>query len=421
MDSFGEQLIAANDDLAESSCALRKGLNKLSFETAVVSHNCRVLKDECRRVRDICANAKQIVREIDDEFTRLTGLDSTDFAFLSVATALQTARWIIIDCLSSFGEGASRDDRVDHDDRTIKADERSSIDEAIDGLNDPQGQRYRSDVIRGRTWSQILSESVPFDVIDGSAQFGLGMNGANHREMTLGHDPILGWFFGTINILTDTTTVKNGRTFIMSRTPKLQFSFETTFTNALRCAYMSCREDKKRLAAAIAMEAIHLKSDFFSKAGLPIPIIPAVLPDLSSALYKENYDALCLAKDVGIVATQATMAIFINCVIAQLHGYFYDAEKFVSREIYEVKTRKILLYSNVIAETSNVLSVAARLFMGDGMAWKHLDFGGLGVLVWRIITDVDFMFRIREEFVSNRLREMVVGDYKRRLWPMKEV
>lgn len=41
MDDFTEKLFSLNDGLAESSCALRKGLNRLSLETAVVSHNCR--------------------------------------------------------------------------------------------------------------------------------------------------------------------------------------------------------------------------------------------------------------------------------------------------------------------------------------------------------------------------------------------
>lgn len=225
---------------------------------------------------------------------------------------------------------------------------------------------------------------------------------------------------GTINILTDTTTVKNGRTFIMARQPKLHFAAETVFTNALRSAYLSCRLDRKRLAAAVAMEAIHLKSDFFTKAGLPIPIITATLPDLSSALYKENYDALCLAKDIGIVAMQAKTAILINLIIAQLHGYFFDPSNCQSREIFEVKTRKIILYSNIIAETSNVISVAIRGLIGDASAWKHLDFGGLLVLLWRIIKDVGFMYKVREDFVSNKFKEIVVGDYEKRLWPKME-
>ena len=420
MTDFESEMLSISQRLGAAFREQDRAIRKLSNRLPLVSHNAEVLKAETIRMCELSSNPQRVIQEIDDEFCRMTGLDKTDFIFLAVATAFQTARWIIIDCMTNFGEGADRDERIDHDDKAIKDAERESIDSATDMLNDPQDMRYRSDVIRGRTWREILSEPVPFDVIDGSAQFDLGMSGKNHREMTLGHDPILGWFFGVINILTDTTTIKNGRTFIMSRRPKLHFSSETIFTKALKSAYASCRADRKRLSAAIAKEAIHLKSDFFSKAGLPIPVITAVLPDLSSSLYKENYDALCFVKDIGIVATQAQTAILINVIIAQLHGYFFDANKYPSRSVFEVKTRKIILYSNIIAETSNVISVAIRSLLGDVSAWKHLDFGGLLVLLWRIIKDVDFMYKVREDYVSNRFKEVVVGDYEKRLWPLKE-
>ena len=67
-----------------------------------------------------------------------------------------------------------------------------------------------------------------------------------------------------------------------------------------------------------------------------------------------------------------------------------------------------------------MISVATRSLLGDASAWKHLDFGGLLVLLWRIVKDVDFMYKVREDFVSNRFKEIVVGDYERRLWPLKE-
>ncbi|MBP5542760.1 MAG: hypothetical protein ILM98_01685 [Kiritimatiellae bacterium] len=369
---------------------------------------------------ELAANSRRVVEQIDREFCRLTGLNSTDMVFLAVATAFQTARWVVIDYLTDFGSGADRDGRLDHDDKSIKDGERESTDSMIDKMSDLRGMRRGSDVIHCRTVREILVEPVPFDAIDGAAQFGLGLSGNNHREMTLGHDPILGWFFGTINILTDTTTIKNGRTFAMSRAPRLHFAKETVFTEALKAAYASCMADKRKLAAAIAKEAIHLESDFFSKAGLPIPVIPAVLPDLSSSLYKENYDALSLAKDMGIVAMQANAAILINIVIAQIHGYFFEEGKYPSREVFEVKTRKIILWSNAIAESSNVISVAIRSLLGDAGSWRHLDFGGLAVLLWRIIRDVDFMRKVCEEFISKEFKKKVDGNWEQRLWSIEE-
>lgn len=419
MTELEKSLLASSEKFGAAFAQAETAVSDFSERLTTVAHNQKVLTDEATRMSDLCSNARMVIKEIDDEFSRQTELSASDFKFLAIATALQTARWIIIDCLTDFGQGADRDERLDHNDPSIKESEQNSIDSTVEDLRNPGDWRNRSDVIRCRTWNQILTEPVPFDVIDGSAQFGLGMSGKNHREMTLGHDPILGWIFGTINILTDTTTIKNLRTFRMSRIPKLRFSSETTFLEAFQYARMSFRQDKKRLAAAIAMEAIHLKSDFFSKAGLPIPIITTILPDLSSSLYRENYDALCFAKDIGTVATQVAAAIFINAVIAQLHGYFYNPKTCPARDLYEVKTRKILLYSNILSETSNVISVAVRQLMGDAKAWKHLDFGGICVLIWRIIKDVNFMYKVREEYLFNQFSKIVIGDYERRLWPTK--
>ncbi len=421
MTDFESKLLLKSSEFRDSRQKLRRGLEKFSSRLNVCSHNVDVLADEGQRVVKLASHSYEEIKNIDDKFCRITGLDTCDLKFLAIATALQTARWIIIDWLTDFGARSERDNRSDHDDKTIKRTEQDSTDSVTDILEDKY-PRIQSDVIRSRTWQQILDEPVPFDVLDGSADFDLGMSGKNHREMTLGHDPILGWFFGTINILTDTTTIKNCRTFIMSRLPKLHFSSETFFLYAMKEAYRSIREDKKRLVAAIAKEAIHLKSDFFTKAGLPIPIIPTVLPDLSSKLYKEGYDALCLSKDIGIVAMQAFVANFINVVVAQLHGYlyFFDREKFCKRELFEVKTRKILLYSNMLAENSNVIASAVRCFTGDVTGWKHLDWGGLIVCLWRIITDLDFIYSIREEFLQEESKSIVVGDYEKRLWKITE-
>lgn len=42
----------------------------------------------------------------------------------------------------------------------------------------------------------------------GSKDFDLGIgSGFTHRAKTLGHDHILGWIFGTMNIATSTITV----------------------------------------------------------------------------------------------------------------------------------------------------------------------------------------------------------------------
>lgn len=408
--------------------SFEKGFDALGNDILAVGN-------EIDRVRGLCANAHEIIDDIDTEFTRRTSLTGIDYTFLAIATALQTARWILIDYFTRFGDGAERDDRLDHDDRSIQDEASQAEQEEYDKITDAKGKDSLSNshIVKaweGKTWESILLDSVPFDTTKGSARFDLGhtgidadkrssqnkgISGVNHREMTLGHDPLLGWFFGTVNIMTDTTTMKDLRTFRMSRHTEggsrdLSFSYETLFPIAFQVAVRSAKQDKKRLWCALTKEGIHLKSDFFTKCGLPIPVLPLIAPELSSRLYKENYDALCLVKDIGIIGLQAGLSVLINLIISFIHGLYFNPTQHKTRDLYEVKTRKILLLSNVFASGSNLISVAVRSGLGDPSAWKHLDFGGVAVTLWRIITDIELMRKVRAEYIRGEFKKLLAGN-----------
>ena len=71
----------------------------------------------------------------------------------------------------------------------------------------------------------------------------------------------------------------------------------------------------------------------------------------------------------------------------------------VSRNLYSARTRKIVLYSNMIATGSNVIWVGSNMYAGNEDAIKQLDIGGLIVTVQRLINDTEYIRRIKEEFV----------------------
>lgn len=77
----------------------------------------------------------------------------------------------------------------------------------------------------------------------------------------------------------------------------------------------------------------------------------------------------------------------------------------MDRKLYEVRTRKILSYSNLIATSSNLAVVAITRDM------QKLDIGGMAVTLYRLITDVKFIRKIKEEFIFGSYREMIMGDY----------
>ena len=78
---------------------------------------------------------------------------------------------------------------------------------------------------------------------------------------------------------------------------------------------------------------------------------------------------------------------------------FLDETKYQSAELYEVKTRKIILLSNTIATTSNAIYVALS------KDYKKLDAGGMLVTLYRLISDKKFISKVKEEFINTKLDE----------------
>ena len=148
-------------------------------------------------------------------------------------------------------------------------------------------------------------------------------------------------------------------------------------------------EGKIALAAAIAREFLHLKSDIYTKRGLPIPGISILSPEFSKKLAQYGIDT-------ASIGVEASLSSLINSIIGMIHRLYLDEEK-GEEKFFEVRTRKIILYSNLIASTSNVI---ASVFLDR---YDLLDVGGMLVTITRLITDVRFICKVKDEFVQNKL------------------
>ena len=91
-------------------------------------------------------------------------------------------------------------------------------------------------------------------------------------------------------------------------------------------------------------------------------------------------------------------------VIGFIHGLFYNKEKDGKRDHYEVRTRKILLYSNAISTSINLAYVGVNAYTGNvGEALKKLDLGGLLVTLWRLFSDIRFITKVKQQFINEEL------------------
>lgn len=337
---------------------------------------------------------------IHEEFSHKTSIvNKTDLMFLGIATALQTTKSLLFGQIAKkfdYGNSFNPDDRLAHNDKSIEKEHRRANDEFKE-KHEKHGHGY---------WMNILYQTPPYDITRGSPAINRNMEGGYHRIHTLGHDPILGWIFGTANILTDTITFEDFKSNRVIRKPKMMITPESvSFTKLFSESFEMCKADSLNLPAAIFAEGCHLKSDEFTKLGLPVPILEAINPDFASKLYKSNYDALCFSRDLKIVGASAGISIFIDLIIGLVHGLF-NKEK-INKDLYEVRTRKILLISNSIASTSNIIQTVITNNP------KNLDLGGLFVTLSHLFMDLRFISRIKEEFIRQELNKDLIKELER--------
>ena len=331
------------------------------------------------------------LERINLDFGRKVKLRKMDIPFLLIATALQTVRWILT---PELGQSINSDERMAHDDKKIKDEVKRQNEEFKKKHLKSEDQGGTWDVKKNerKTWMDMVFNSVPYDATKGSKALGINMEGGYHRYKTLGHDPILGWIFGTSDIMTDVITLNS---FASYRVKKMTITSEIITLPALFAEVKNVMDyDVHCLPAALFAQGVHLKSDEYTKLGLPVPILGVFSETLAGKLYHSQYDALCLAKDAKIVGRTATISIIINMIIGLIHGLFYNQENDGEREFYEARTRKILMYSNVIASTCNVITVCILENP------KKLDIGGLLVSISRLFTDIRFIARLKEEFIQ---------------------
>ena len=340
------------------------------------------------------------LERIDREFKEKTLLQDADAAFVVAATMLQVARVLVINSLTKVekaGVGNAKEDALhDLQDRIFS-----------NFNNEAPGESSRLFASK----SHILSSrGVPYDATRYEEENLKIFKGANHRFATLGHDPVLGLVFGTSNIMTNSITcVKDTNvlgigaripaTYSVSydafgKNPKI--GAPTGTIEMLVAASKRVASEPDAAAAALIKQLIHIGTDLYTPCGIQIPFA-------NLALDKAHTEALTKyvsTGDVLKVGVQAGMALLINWLIAALHGcslIFKDDGSDYCTEMYQVRTKKIILISETIATSSSV--VQASITKNP----KCLDLGGAAVLVYRLFSDTRFIARLKEEYVQSEL------------------
>ena len=106
--------------------------------------------------------------------------------------------------------------------------------------------------------------------------------------------------------------------------------------------------------------------------------------------------------DMWSITRGATLSVFINCIITAIHRLFFKGESVTDQKLYEVRTKKIISYSNLIASSSNIAVTAIT------RDFNKLDIGGIAVSIYRLITDAKFIRQVKEDFIFGSYKKMIL-------------
>ena len=349
---------------------------------------------EAARVEAIAREASAIYDAYSEEFSEKTGLRKSDWAFLFTATALQMLRQYL---LTAFPE------RLDDQTAAEQVEGKEQIEEEREYRREhPRKHRYYKPSLE-----EIIGQPVPFDANVGSDGALKGGGSFGHRGATPGHDPLVGLVIGTANIATSTLTNWTFDSWHIKSGERKNGGVQDVFKeNADTMKVLTETWDKllnqgmdgrMKVAASLGKEVVHLKTDVNTKKGLPLPIIGTLSPQTASWLADYGID---FGNTVN-VGKQAMYAIIINTLTAMMHGMFYNPDKDGDINLYKVRTKKILIYSNAIASATNALAV---WYTGN---IRYLDLCGYAVALYELVTGIDFIERVRKDFILGRFDNLI--------------
>lgn len=272
--------------------------NQAHEETA----NLFTVAAESRRVANVAHNAGEIITDLDRKFSSATKLNGKDIAFLFFATALQCIRWILMPERGASQRSIEREQRPEHKLRL----------DIIENNEPPASPEPTGD---SPTWQNLLLSPAPYLADLSSVEppksklASLLPPKDEDRDIAdaWGTDPIFGWIFGTLNILSSTVTTRDMRTFAVSQdnvdalplfllTPDA-LTVEPDTTISLPGLFKTCYElfqsDPKLLLAAIAKQASQALDT--SAFGFTIPPICGLTTE---ELTEKSQTAYMQARDI---------------------------------------------------------------------------------------------------------------------------
>lgn len=149
------------------------------------------------------------------------------------------------------------------------------------------------------------------------------------------------------------------------------------------------------LGMAFLKQALHFSTDVFTRQGLPLPIVNTLSTEASQFLIGNGIDFYSVTRGIAL-------STIIDKLVGMFHRLFFDQYS-DDKNIYEVRNKKVIMYSNTF---SSILNIA---FVGYTGNLGKLDIGGIAKTLWVILNNEEKIRKIEMEFIQKTLD----GDLKK--------
>lgn len=188
----------------------------------------------------------------------------------------------------------------------------------------------------------------------------------------------------TSNISTNTLTVDDFFNCLPSyHIDNQKIAGQTDFFHVMKWTGELLLDEPKVIGAAFTQQIFQCGKDLFRMLNLPPLAVENISLEMSEFLTGEEI-------------REASFAAVINKIVEMCHRIFFNP-KYDDAKLYEVRTRKILTYSNTL---SSMLNVTCAGITGNVM---KLDAGGIFVTLCRILNDSETIRKIKLEFINKTL------------------
>lgn len=326
------------------------------------------------------------VKRINDDFARRTGLTKRDLSFLSAATSIQTARWVmmpkIVNQMGKSGKVlaalspsamAMLEQKPDTKDIALIDEANQEFIEDVEAEEITEGNAQSA---KSKSWQDILEQkdSMPVKTFNNDA---------------------MNWIFGIVNKITGTRTGSNFSSVDAITGEKVKTH------KVLAEAMRSIKEDPMRLTAAVYAQYAQDRAARGETTDVLAPAMEALQPAMMSDLYQSQIQQLATMQNLTLIGQQAAFPLVVNMAVALLHGFMYNPDLDGPREFYDARTRKILLLSNMMASGTNMAFSAAT------EKWMKLDLGGLLVTGTRAIQDMAYLTNLEDYFLQQQMDKVL--------------